>query len=422
MQSEKRSIGLIAVLAIFAASLFMTSTPAVAQAERVLYSFNNNGTDGYQPGGGLISDAAGNLYGTTFWGGTFGSGTVYELSHTQGGWRERVLHNFGSGKDGQVPEAGLILDAVGNLYGTTFAGGIYGYGTVFELTAGGAWREKLLHSFNNVGDGYNPEASLIFDAAGNIYGTTLSGGGSGSCMGGCGTVFELTSATGGGWKEQILHAFTGNGTDGAAPLAGLVFDSLGNLYGTTGSGGAYQSEFDTGGTAFELTPAAGGKWKETILHSFGNGLDGNGPVAGLIFDAAGNLYGTTNASGGVDNDGTVFKLSRSDGGGWKETILHNFKLNGTDGDQPLGSVIFDAAGNLYGTTGIGGTYLYDGTVFELSPSNTGRWREAILHSFGNGTDGNFPTGNMIFDASGNLLGTTATGGAYGFGAVFEIKP
>jgi uncharacterized repeat protein (TIGR03803 family) len=431
MQGKTLSIGLRAVLAIIAATLFVTSTWAAAQ-ERVLLNFN--GQDGRLPQAGLIFDAAGNLYGTTEGGGTgsncgaFGCGTVFELTPAAGGgWTETVLYSFGGSPDGADPLAGLIFDAAGNLYGTTGAGGTYDYGTVFELTpaAGGGWTETVLHNFNyNVTDGYYPYAGLILDAAGNLYGTTSQGGTYGY---GWGTVFELTPAAGGGWTEKVLHSFPDyNGTDGTSPYAGLIFDAAGNLYGTTSQGGTYIFR----GTVFELTPAAGGGWTETVLHSFGNGADADSPQAGLIFDAAGNLYGTT-VEGGTGSNcifgcGTVFELTPAAGGGWTEKVLYSFNANGTDGYYPYAGLIFDAAGNLYGTTRYGGTSSgcapYGcGTVFELTPAAGGTWTETVLHNFGNGTDGATPLAGLIFDAAGNLYGTTSSGGTYGYGTVFELQ-
>ena len=414
MRGNRLSVRLSAALAIIAATLLVTSTWAAAQ-ETVLHNFN--GTDGDVPTAGLIFDKNGNLYGTTSQGGTgncyngYGDihcGTVFELSPIQGGgWTETVLYSFnwnGNGTDGTNPGGGLIFDAAGNLYGTTVYGGTYGYGTVFELTpaAGGTWTEKVLWSFGNGTDGANPGGGLIFDAAGNLYGTTVYGG-----TYGYGMVFELTPAAGGTWTEKVLWSF-GNGTDGYQPFAGLIFDAAGNLYGTTVSGGTYLYN----GTVFELTPAAGGGWTEQVLHSFNyNGTDGIWPYAGLIFDAAGNLYGTTD-SGGAYGDGTVFELMPGQGGIWTEGVLYSFlcsPFNCTDGYSPQAGLIFDAAGNLYGTTSEGGTYHY-GTVFELTPAAGGGWTETVLYSFGNGTDGVGPVAGLIFDAAGNLYGTTAYGG------------
>ncbi|MGA2904008.1 MAG: choice-of-anchor tandem repeat GloVer-containing protein [Candidatus Korobacteraceae bacterium] len=262
MRGKKFSMGLRA-LAIFAVTLLVTSTWAATREwnEKVLHSFNNNGVDGAEPYAGLIFDAAGNLYGTTGNGGVNAGGTVLELTPAGGGnWAETVLYSFCSQTnctDGANPSASLIFDAAGNLYSTTDAGGTYGDGTVFELTptAGGGWTEQVLHSFNNNGtDGAYPYAGLIFDATGNLYGTTLNGGTYQCVDEGCGTVFELTPTAGGGWTEQVLHNF-GNGTDGFWPYAGLILDAAGNLYGTTQLGGTGGNCGGYGcGTVFELTP------------------------------------------------------------------------------------------------------------------------------------------------------------------------
>ena len=331
-------------------------------------------------------------------------------------WPEKVLFSF-NGTDGSGPTADLIFDAAGNLYGTA-GGGEYGAGTVFELTptAGGGWTETVLHNFGNGTDGAYPSGGLVFDAAGNLYGTTPDGG-TYSCFGGggCGTVFELTPAAGGSWTEQVLHNFNGV-TDGYQPVAGLIFDAAGNLYGTTAGGGP-------GGTVFELTPTGDGNWTEEVLHTFGIGTDGAVPTAALVFDAAGNLYGTT-YHGGTNNScvytgcGTVFELTYS-GGTWWYQVLHNFG-SGSDGYWPQANLIVDAAGNLYSTTFQGGTH-GEGTVFEVTPGSGGRWTEQVLHSF-NGADGYWPWAGLIFDAAGNLYGTTNRGGAYEAGTIFELMP
>ena len=397
-----------------------------AQQEAVLHSFGH-GTDGAGPETELVIDSAGNLYGTTLIGGIHdncggghGCGTVFQLSPRQdGAWTETVLYSFGNGTDGQNPSAGLILDMSGNLYGTTAAGGIHSKGTVFELSPreGGGWTETVLHSFGSGTDGASPYATLTFDGAGNLYGTTLDGG-----IHGRGTVFELSPRQGGEWSETVLHSF-GSGTDGSQPYGELVFDAGGDLYGTTTGGGST----GIGGTVFELSPRQGGGWSETIIHSFGNGADGEGPTAGPIFDGSGSLYGTT-AGGGIHGGGTVFELSPRQGGGWTETVIHSFG-NGTDGKAPYGGLIFDSSsGNLYGTTNQGGIhYCADfgescGTVFQLSPREGGGWTETVLHSFGKGPDGAFPYSGLIRDASGHLYGTTFYGGIRGFGTAFEITP
>jgi uncharacterized repeat protein (TIGR03803 family) len=414
MRRKKLSIGTTVVLAIFTSTLFMTVTRATAQEENVLHSFGPY--QGSTPAANLIFDSAGNLYGTTSAGGIGSGGTVFELMPiVGGGWTEKVLHNFNrNGTDGYYPYASLIFDTAGNLYGTTVSGGAYNWGLVFELTptAGGGWIEKALHSFNNNGtDGNNPYSALIFDPAGNLYGTTLNGGAYN-----LGTVFELSPRAGGHWTEKILHNFA-NGIGGSGPYAALIMDAGGNLYGATPNGGAY-----SGGTVFELTPEGGG-WKERVLHAFGNGTDGAFPDAGVIFDADGNLYGTT-VQGGTNANyyGTVFELTPAAGGLWTETALHNFNQNGTDGQLPAASLIFDAAGNLYSTTVRGGAY-QEGTIFELTPVVGGSWTETILYNFNNVDRNAFnPQTALIFDAAGNLYGTTAYGGIYAYGTVFEITP
>jgi uncharacterized repeat protein (TIGR03803 family) len=430
-----KQISLSVTIAAMLATTLLMAGKCAASAEKVLYNFSNSA--GYQPKGGLVADAGGNLYGTTFSGGTgtcmFGSpscGTVFELSPLAGGgWRYKTIHNFGNSKDGEYPEAGLITDGAGNLYGTTSSGGTHGYGTVFELSpaTGGSWSEKLLHSFNVGGtDGFTPAASLVMDGSGNIYGTTQLGG-TGTCtngsVSGCGVVFELSAGTGGGWTETILHNFQNDGIDGTGPVGALLFDGSGNIYGATGGGGPYDVPPSyEGGVAFELTPAGGGVWTETILHSFGNGSDGADPLAGLIFDTHGNLYGTSWA-GGTRNLGTVFELSPAGGGTWTETLLASF--GGDDnvgGASPEAGLIFDTAGDLFGTTTGGGVSTdRSGTAFELKPGGGGSWTRAVLHSFGVGTDGADPSSGLI-SLSGKLYGMTALGGTNGLGTVFALEP
>ena len=404
-----------AFLAVSTVSLFMTPTRAAAQKEALIYSFLDNNRDGSSPPAAPIFDAAGNLYGMTSFGGAHNYGAVFELSpKVGGGWREQILHSFSNtGKDGYNPYAGLVLDAAGNLYGTTAYGGAHNGGIVFELSPlpSGVWNEKILHNFTpGTTDGYDPQAGLVIDTAGNLFGTTVLGG-----IYGGGTAFELT-ASGGAWSEKLLHPFSAKGAGGDNPRSTLILDSAGNLYGTAEGGGSSHS-----GTAFELTPASKGPWTETVLHTFGTAAtDGVNPQAGLIFDAAGNLYGTT-TSGGASTYGTVFELTPAAGGTWIETVLYSFLANGIDGYYPTAGLILDAVGNLYGTTDNGGAFY--GTVFQLSPSASGSWTETQLYVFNlNGGDGTYPFGGLVFDATGNLYGATSTGGPYNEGVVFEITP
>jgi uncharacterized repeat protein (TIGR03803 family) len=427
--------GMRTSLGIFIVTLLVTSTWAAT--EKTLHNFGMSisisGRDGNSPVGDLISDAAGDLYGTTNLGGDYNGGTVFELMpNGSGGWMEKKLHDFGSGTDGANPQANLIFDTSGNLYGMTYQGGDYGGGTVFELmpNGSGGWTEKKLHSFGSGTDGYLTASGLVFDAAGNLYGMTLGGGDYS-----LGTVFELSPDGSGGWTERRLYDFGSNGADGADPVAGLIFDTSGNLYGMTEFGGDYG-----GGTVFQLSPDGSGGWAEMKLHDFVTGAeDGYRPAANLIFDTVGNLYGTTQFGGvgarQMGGDGTVFELTPN-GSGWTEKKLHDFgvnvNINLVDGTNPSGSLIFDAAGNLYGTTEYGGDYQCDiefqgcGTVFELTPNGTGEWTEKKLYEFGDGT-GEKPVAGLIFDAAGDLYGTTEYGGDYQCdgtrcGTVFEITP
>ncbi len=388
---------------------------------KILYNFSG-GSDGGYLDAGLIFDSSGNLYGTAYIGGAYGNGVVFELTpNSDGNWTETVIYSFTGGADGGNPSASLIFDAVGNLYSTANLGGAYGYGTVFMLSpnSGGTWTETVLYSFAGGTDGAFPIAGLIFDAAGNLYGTTNKGG-KGNCPDytyrGCGTVFELTPNSGGGWAESALYAFAG-GKDGGYPdHANLVFDGAGNLYGATrdhGLSGPRCAGYGCG-TVFELTPNSGG-WTETVLHRF-NQKDGGNPDGTLIFDAAGNLYGTT-LDGGPHDAGNVFKLTLGQKGKWTEQVIHEF--TGKDGAGSYAGVIFDAAGNLYGAASSGGTH-GDGTVYKLTPTSGGKWKISVLHQFRGGTDGWAPRGDVVFDANGDLYDTTADNGTTG--TVFEIMP
>jgi len=391
-----------------------------AQQETILLDLTLNFGVGGDPQANLLRDAKGNLYGTTSFGGLKGGGTVFELQRGPNGtWTRKVLYPFKVGiYDGQRPQGGVIFDAAGNLYGTTFWGGLYNQGEVFELIpqATGYWKEKVLHSFGGTTqDGQNPNAGVIFDSLGNLYGTAMNGGGHG-----VGIVYELMPQSNGTWKEKILHTFNIDGTDGYVPLAGVVMDGRGNLYGDTNGGGTL-----VGGTVFELSPTAQGPWRETILHNFSfNGADGSYPYGVPVFDRSGNLYGVTNAGGleGSYGAGIVFELSPAGKGSWTEAILHNFNDSTGDGVAPSAGMIFDHRGNLYGVTQAGGTYNL-GTVFELSPATGGGWSEAVLYNFGSvSDDGIAPLASLIFDPAGNLYGTTDEGGTTGYGTVYEITP
>ena len=416
-----------AVFALFFL-LVLSQGPAYASTETILHDFNLT-PNGQQPNGGVISDTAGNLYGTTLYGGTYGFGEVYKLTPTsKGGWVETLLYSFKGTTDGNGPVGSLAFDAAGNIYGATIGGGSQLDGTIFKLTPHGnaAWTESVLWNFHGA-DGVNPNGGLSFDQTGNLYGTTTSGGGLGrqTCINlGCGTAFRLTPAANGKWTLTTLYRFQGQ-SDGANPNPSLTMDSAGNLYGTTTEGG----DLGTGlgyGVVFELTPTAGG-WTQTVLYAFTGGADGAYPSGPVVFDASGNLYGGTSAGGtgtGCSNSpcGTVFELSPASGGLWTENVLYSF--NGSNGDGPEGKLTFDHSGNLYGTTRFGGSGsgAGDGTVFELTHGSGRQWAESVLWNFTGGTDGKYPTSGVALGSSGQIYGATPeSGSGMGNGTVFELQ-
>lgn len=394
----------------------LSARAAEAQTLTTLYSFT--GQRGADPRAGFIADAAGNLYSTTYEGGTNGMGTVFELSPPAAGqteWTNQILFAF-DGKHGEYPRAGLIADAAGNLYGTTQAGGTNGDGVAFELSPPPVgqtrWVEKVLFAFGQA-KGAFPLAGLIADPAGNLYGTANLGG-----RFGVGTAFALSPPTGGRtrWTETVLFSFDGG--KGAYPTAGFIADGAGNLYGTTATGGA-----NGDGTVFALLHPVEGQtqWRQQVLLSF-DGRNGLLPQGGLIADAAGNLYGTTEG-GGRYGGGTVFELVHPQAGQtqWKHQLLVSIR-----GPSNLGSVaglIADHTGNLYGTT-YGGGALDDGSVFEVSPPATGdgAWTIKTLASLFYDSSGSVVAAGLLADTAGNLYGTAATGSAHRAGAVFKISP
>lgn len=381
---------------------------AQAQTYSILHNFTSTGGDGADPHAGLIMDKAGDLYGTTLYGGSStncgidGCGTVFRLDPSG---NETVLYNFtNSNGDGANPHAGLIMDSSGNLYGTTMNGGTSGYGTVFELVnSSGNYSETVLHSFGG-SDGANPWAGLITDSSGNLYGTTTNGGTSGY-----GTVFELVNSSG-NYSETVLHSFALG--DGAHPFGGLIRDLSGNLYGTAESGGNVSLNNGYGyGTVFKVDTFG----NFTVLHNF-SGADGSAPLAGLIMDSSGNLYGTTAGGGASVYYGTALELDAAG----NEIVLHSF-TGGSDGAFPYAGLTLDPSGNLYGMTEVGGSFSNCtggcGTVFGLAKASG--YAENVLHTFSI-TDGDTPDAGLIRDASGNLYGTTA--GSAKYGVVFKLAP
>jgi uncharacterized repeat protein (TIGR03803 family) len=407
---------------------FVTMQSAAAQTYTVLHNFTG-GNDGGVPIAGLTLDRAGNLYGTADQGGnhtfcTPGCGTVYQLKHAGSGWILNTLYAFHGNDtispDGAFPSAAVVFGPDGSLYGSTGSGGTGCFGscgTVFKLrpppvqchSVVCSWRVTTLYNFQGpLNDGTN-SGNIIFDHAGNIYGT--GGGGGNFCddLPYCGVLFEL-SPSNGSWLETILVNFW---SAQYPPSSSLTLDNAGNLYGTTTDGGTGGG----GGTVFEVTPS-GPNSQLQVLYSFGFDV-GFWPVGGVIFDTAGNLYGST-AAGGTGNGGTVFQLV-PDAGSWSLNVLYNFTNPGRfDTFGPHASLTMDAAGNLYGTTYADGANQC-GSVFKLTHSN-GSWTYTSLHDFTCGSDGAHPEGAVVLDSAGNLYGTASAGGSQNKGVVFEITP
>jgi uncharacterized repeat protein (TIGR03803 family) len=409
---------LIMILTI--ASAFAPSVGAASKFETI-HTFVGL-TDGVYPYAGLTYDSAGNLYGTTKLGGDT-KGTAFELKrNSDGTWAESVIYVFSGTGSGYYPMAGLTLDSAGNLYGTLSQGGAnHNAGQVYELTpdGNGTWTEKVLYNFCSLSycaDGSTSYANVIFDQNGNLYGTTAEGGASDS-----GTVFKLTPNGSGGWAESVIYSFSP--TEGGEPLAGVIFDQAGkNLYGTGFAGGRGQGF----GVVFRLSPNQNGSWTYAKLYQFcrlENCRDGGNPWAGLTFDSAGNLYGSTKFQG-AHGDGVVFELSPTVSGPWDERVLYQF-TGGDDGGNPQGGVTFDSAGKLYGTTYYGGGSTSCkggcGVVFKLVRDPNGDWHETAIHALSPATSN--PAASLVFNGS-VLYGTSsgASGTGQRFGAVFEVIP
>lgn len=406
-----RATTAVLVTAIVLAMMLGSTQPAPAQTFKVIHNFSG-GADGGVPYAGLTVDSRGNLYGTT----TGYNGAVFKLSYDGSDWVLTPLYNFQRGDDGYAPWARVIFGPNGNLYGTTTVGGGdgcqgSGCGTIFNLRPTTTacrdmscrWQETVLYRFTGGSDGYFPfYGDLVFDQAGNMYGTTCYSG----VGGGYGVIYELVYS-GGTWKESTLFRFGQMGNNGLAPTSGVLLDQSGNFFGTTVLGGWYGQ-----GAVFQF-PRGGA---EKVLYSFRNEADGRWPGGGLISDQSRNLYGTT-TDGGSGGGGTVFMLSPSQDG-WVFTLLYS--LTGASASGPYSNLAMDAAGNLYGTTYQGGAY-GRGSVFKLTRNSDG-WIYTSLHDFTRGIDGGTPMGSLVFDANDNLYGTTAEGGAGNWGVVWEITP
>lgn len=418
MKTLHRFSGVIA-FAILCLGLTLDVQSALAQDYQVIHNFT--GAEGAFPGS-LTMDSSGNIYGTSAGGGLGDDGTVFEMSPSQSGWGLTTLYEFTGGTDGSNPVAKVIFGPDGGLYGMTEyggggscnSGGKLGCGTVFELKPSAIpcspcqWTETVLYRFAGGADGALPLAEPIFDNAGNIFGTTSGGG----CEAGCGTVFELTPSSH-GWTETQIHTFGNGNDDGLEPATALTFDTYGKLYGTTLYGEAKKSL----GTAFQLTLSAGG-WTESVIYQFS--FIGGHPRSVLLLDSTGNLYGALSLAG-ANGSASIFELTPS-GGSWNATVLHYFDAATTIG--PVADISMDNSGNIYGTTYGGASSCTPeacGTIFELARSGGG-WTYTQLYDFPGGSDGQWPTSNVVIDASGNLFGTASAGGTDNLGVVFEAQP
>jgi uncharacterized repeat protein (TIGR03803 family) len=394
------------------ALLAMLATSAWASTEKVLWNFSG-GSDGSEPWSNyFIADAKGNLYSVTASGGSYSAGVVFML--TPAG-KETVLYEFKgqSNGDGASPHGRLVFDAQGNLYGTTQGGGTNDTGTVYELTPaqGGGWTEKVLYTFSAAGtDGANPSAGLVIAKDGTMYSTTANGG-----AGGAGAIFSL-KRTSKGWKQKVIHSLNYPG-DGGYPYDGLMMDASGNLYGAAPAGGS--SGY---GVIYRLSQGKQG-WTETVIHNF---TDQNGDGSGLywidlISDGAGNIYGAT-SFGGTNTTGNVWELVYSKSKKtYTESILYEFGASGSgDGNNPYGGLAMDSKGNLYGTTVNGGTGGI-GMVYQLT-KQWKTWKETALHEFAGGADGSQPTGNLYIDGKGRLYGMAEMGGSSNQGVAYRVKP
>lgn len=393
--------------------LIMLQATASASTERALWSFGGTG-DGRGPTGNLIMDAAGNFYGVTILGGAYNMGTVFELSpNGNGGWTETVLYSFGSQNgDGLQPTSGLVMDGNGNLYGTTEFGGANQTGTVFELSpaSGSGWSETVIYTFgpHGKGDGYYPASDLALDAQGNLFGTTFGGGAIGE-----GAVYEL-SASSARWTETLLHSFPSSAKDGFNPETGILLGEIQtHLYGSTSTG-------VEDGTMYRLW-FINDDWVEKTIHDF-DFSDGGGSQTGgdLVMDGSLNIYGASN-NAGANGTGSVWEMAYHPTRMRSFSLLYSFGVDGSgDGTHPQSGVIVGTNGTVYGTTGFGGTN-NDGIVFALTKSQN-TWQETILYSFTGGSDGSAPVGQLIQDKQGNLYGVGLEGGTHGGGVVFEVSP
>lgn len=412
MQSIRSAHLLGRVLAILAAITVLVSVTFAASTPHIIYSFAG-GSDGEYLDTDLVMDSLGNLYGTSVQGGDFASGTVWQLSPSASGWIHTVLYSFRGGADGGEPYKGAALNNQGNLYGTAVTGGggscEGGCGVVWKLTrSGSGWNQSVIHTFTGGDDGSGPGTGLTVSPNGTLYGMTPTGGANGQ-----GVIFEMKPTRNGTWHFSVIHAFTG-GNDGSGGSAGRLLRHKGSLYGVTTTGGANGK-----GVVFRLTRSAG-VWQLTTLYAFRGQPDAGFPYGGLAFDSAGNLYGTTYYDG-ANNLGSVYRLTPQPDGTWTEDVLYSFR-GGRDGSGSISNVVFGKTGNIYGTTSAGGASCDCGTIFKLTATADGRWKESIVYRFHGAPDGAFAYNGMVGDGAGNFYGTTVHGGPTDDGVIYKFTP
>lgn len=415
VRQKRRFIRLIGSAVLSCGIALCFGATGKASTTQIIYSFGG-GADGEYLDTDVEVDAAGNLYGTSVLGGTFGGGTVWQLSLVGGKWVHKVLYNFTGSADGGEPYKGVTVDAAGNLYGTAVTGGSGscegGCGVTYKLTKNGStWTQTVLHAFTGGEDGSGPGSRVTLDKQGNVYGMTPTGGAFG-----LGTIYVLRPKENDTWNLQVLHTFTG-GVDGSSGSAGKMVFHQGALFGAATTGGKYGS-----GTIFRLKPRNRGQWTYQPIYSFLGGLDGVFPYGGLTIDLSDNIFGTT-YYGGTDGVGTVFQLSFARGG-WVNLVLYNFKASG-DGNYPISNVVFDDMINIYGTTSEGGSG--SGIIFQLTQlpaggPTGGTWEETLTHVFTGTPDGAFPYTGMTPGGDGSFYGATVHGGANGEGAIYQFTP
>ena len=379
-----------------------------ASTTEIIYSFAGD-EDGEYTDTDVAIDAAGNLFGSSVLGGDFGGGTVWQLSPVGGSWVHTVLYSFTGGADGGEPYKGVTLDAAGNVYGTAVTGGSGscegGCGVTYKLTKSGTtWTYNVIHAFTGGADGSGPGARVTVNTNGDVYGMTPTGGANG-----LGTIYALHPKPNGSWATKVIHTFTG-GADGSTGSAGKMILRGGHLYGAATTGGV-----NGAGTIFEMTPTQTGEWDFKTIYSFKGEPDGVFPYGGLLFDGGGNIYGTT-YYGGANDVGAVYRLSPDGVGEWNERLLYSFGT-GSDGNSSISNLVFDSSGNLYGTTSEGGSG--SGTIFKLA---RGTLLESIPHSFQGPPDGAFPYAGMVAGGNGTFFGATTHGGTDGEGAVYKFTP